>query len=745
MNTKLLAIGLLAGSLAVPACAPTDADVSTSVAALSSSASALGGPGALAKLLSGPKPTGRSAAMQAAAGGLAGHINGSTRRQRISNSGQFSQVDLVLPHWSGSFKSQGTTFPYTVVGGDPSLGQTTTIQTVVIPYRLVFADGTVLDASADIIDGVTPLDGVMGSPIFQPASFSAGGKSLGTTQWGDAVLQAEFWNQRAPGGGYHVLLAPTVMPTVTLAVPADLGTVIVDPINGRRIAGLDSAWAKSALETTMASLGVRPDQLAIHLFSEVSLYTLNGGGSLGYHFGEDLSALTGVAGTQTYIQAGYFGSTSSFVAGSPEGPGTGAIGHELAEWIMDPTLNNLVPGWQFPTSPHLCFSAILEVGDPIEKTPVALNIPVGGRQYVLPDVALLPYFSRTQNTASLSGLETLLGTFTSPSIPCSFESNYSFGFYVQFAPGVPAPTVLSGINNTKGAVGYAFPVDGFSFGFQLSPFDPLGSTLGSLSPILVPVPGQPDFVYSTTPTGIADDGSVVGYFIGDSAAHGFLEQAGQYRTVDVPGAAATYVLGLDNRQHKDLVGQYFDAQGRGHGFVLRNGQVITIDAPSAVNTSVNAINDQNRLVGTFDTGGPSIGFEATLDDKNALSNFISVAGPAGLFQSFENGGTQLSGITNAGEVIGYQAEQVAGGAFIWGLDIVDGNFQLLNSGHDFDDAFYTTPLAINASGVRVGASTDLLGTTAYIWLPASVVLAGSAPSLAPTALQANLGALALHP
>jgi hypothetical protein len=745
MNTKLLAIGLVAGSLAVPACAPTGPDLSTSVAALSSATSPLGGPGALGKLLGGPKPTGQSAAKQAAAaGGLAGHIKGSTLRGRISNSGQFSQPDLLLPHWTSSFKSQGTTFPYTVVGGDPALGQTTTIPTVVIPYRLVFADGTVLDASADILDGVTPLDGVMGSPIFQPAPFSAGGKSLGTTQWGDAVMQAEFWNQRAPGGGYHVLLSPTVMPTVTIAVPADLGYVSIDPVSGRHTASLDSAWAKSTLEITMASLGVRPDQLAINLFSEVSLYTLNAGGSLGYHFGEDLSALTGVAGTQTYIQTGYFGSNDADVVGRPEGPGTGALGHELAEWIMDPAINNLVPGWQFPQSPHFCYSSVLEVGDPIEEYPVALNVPLGGRQYVLPDVALLPYFSRTQNTASLPGLETLLGTLTSPSIPCSYQQDYIVYFALQFESGGPAPTVLSGINNNKSAVGYALSGN-FPIGFQLSGFDLLGGTLGSLSTILVPVPGLPGAAYATTPTGIADDGTVVGYFVADNGTHGFLEQAGQYTTVDVPGAVATSVLGLDNRQHKDLVGQYSDAQGRSHGFVLRNGQVITIDAPSAVNTTVNAINDHGRLVGSFDTGGPSIGFQATLDDKNALSNFVSVTGPPGLIQSYENAGTQLSGITNAGEVIGYEGEQNDLGIYIWGLDLVDGNFQVLSGGHDFDDAFYTTPLAINASGLMVGATTDLLGTYAYIWLPASVVLAGPAPSLAGTVLQANIGALTLHP
>ena len=211
-------------------------------------------------------------------------------------------VGLVLPHWVGSFNYQGTTFQYAVVGADPALGQTTTIPAVVVPYRFVFADGTVLDATTDLIDGVTPLDGVMSSPIFQPAPFVVGGTSLGTTQWGDAVLRANFWDRRPKRDGYHVLLAPTVLPLVTIQVAANHGTTALDPGTGRRTALLDFQWAKNLFATETAALGVTPDKVAIHLLSEVGLSEFNGARPIGYHFSEDLSALTGIAGNQTYIE-----------------------------------------------------------------------------------------------------------------------------------------------------------------------------------------------------------------------------------------------------------------------------------------------------------------------------------------------------------------------------------------------------------------------------------------------------------
>src|SRR5262249_29490769 len=82
-----------------------------------------------------------------------------------------------LPTWSDSFSYQGLTYKYSMVGTDPKLGsKTTVIPTVIIPLRFVFPDGQVFDASTDLIDGQTPVQGIVNSPIFKNYNFVLGGK-----------------------------------------------------------------------------------------------------------------------------------------------------------------------------------------------------------------------------------------------------------------------------------------------------------------------------------------------------------------------------------------------------------------------------------------------------------------------------------------------------------------------------------------------------------------------------------------
>src|SRR5262249_5718084 len=74
--------------------------------------------------------------------------NGQKKRGPPADFGGFA-----LPHWTSSFRVEGIDYPFTVVGTDPAANQATVVPTVVIPYRFVFADGGVVDATQDIIDG----------------------------------------------------------------------------------------------------------------------------------------------------------------------------------------------------------------------------------------------------------------------------------------------------------------------------------------------------------------------------------------------------------------------------------------------------------------------------------------------------------------------------------------------------------------------------------------------------------------
>ena len=98
-----------------------------------------------------------------------------------------------------------------------------------------------------------------------------------------------------------------------------------------------------------------------------------------------------------------------------------------------------------------------------------------------------------------------------------------------------------------------------------------------------------------------------------SAVHGFVWRDGDVETVDVPGAAATFLVGINNRGQ--MVGSYIDAEGAYHGFVRdRRGRVTTLPEapgaePTAGGTQPTSINERGQIVGlAYDAQGGSRAF-----------------------------------------------------------------------------------------------------------------------------------------
>src|SRR5258708_20404792 len=66
-----------------------------------------------------------------------------SRGPKLKNHGSAPDpAGLVVPHWNSSFRTEGVDYPFTVIGGNPAVGQTTVIPRVVVPYRFQFAPGT---------------------------------------------------------------------------------------------------------------------------------------------------------------------------------------------------------------------------------------------------------------------------------------------------------------------------------------------------------------------------------------------------------------------------------------------------------------------------------------------------------------------------------------------------------------------------------------------------------------------------
>src|SRR5258708_35145637 len=106
------------------------------------------------------------------------HGNASTRAPR------------TVPYWSSSFTdpTNHVSYPFTMVGSDPSLGESTTVETRIIPLNFTFVAGaqdvsvlnvpnfpphgyvaTALDATMNGADNVAD---TIASPVFTPTSFS---------------------------------------------------------------------------------------------------------------------------------------------------------------------------------------------------------------------------------------------------------------------------------------------------------------------------------------------------------------------------------------------------------------------------------------------------------------------------------------------------------------------------------------------------------------------------------------------
>jgi hypothetical protein len=601
---------------------------------------------------------------------------------------------LAMPSFSTTYVRDGISFPLAAIGLDPARGLTTTIPTVIFAYRLQLADGTVFDASSDVIDGVTPVQGVLASPIFTPAPWSAGGVSLGITQWGDAVMRANFAGRMTDG--YHVLLGmPTVIP-ITVDVPAAFGFSAFDPKSGAE-AGIDADWLFNLIIQVTQSNRVPPTTLPIHLFSQVATAAFGHAISFGFHNAYAFT-MSGATVAAPFIQAGYFSKALAGLVSSPQTANTGVLAHEVAEWLMDPAVSNFTVPWQEPGHPGVCTNPLVEIGDPLEV--IAPGVDVGG--YRFPDVALLPWFTGSQVLPSVNHQYSLFGGLTSRSSVCP---NYvNFGGVTLGVTGADT-TVFTGVNNQHQIVGF-FTVGKALGSFILSNVDPIAGTAITFGSVLVP--GS----LGTFALGVNDAGNVVGvYFDNQGREHGFLLQGTAYTSIDFPGAVATEALGTNN--HGDIVGDYTDSAGVVHGFALMNGRFQKVDAPFASSgLSVTGINDSRKAVGTYSQGGTTASFSGPLGHLQPFSfpqiSPLDVADFPLTLQTLANG------LNNSQEIVG--SVSINGNPPV-AFAATEGLFQPVSPTGDFDGVQTSQVSAVNDSGAVVGSFTDYNGTFGFLLLP----------------------------
>jgi hypothetical protein len=290
----------------------------------------------------------------------------------------------LLPLWSSSFRypSEHKTYPFTMVGTDPSKDEvTTTLANTLTPVSLTFADKHVAAPSPALVRQMR-LTG-----LYSDQSFPGG-----RGQYGDVYLRTQFWSALSDGTkNWHVTMAtPAVEQQLLLTVPANKGGRSRLK-NGQTLYLVDVEWFDSQLLSRVDAASAA--ELTQFLGGEVvlcgtySARDVSSCGIGGYHSGVDATD-----GPHTYLYASYldpkyYGTASGFYKLSP-------FSHELAEWLTDPLVTNAVPKWTQPDVPQYGCSSLLEVGDPL----IGKNVAVGTQVYQ--DEAYLPFFSRPKTSMS---------------------------------------------------------------------------------------------------------------------------------------------------------------------------------------------------------------------------------------------------------------------------------------------------------------------------------------------------------
>jgi len=254
-----------------------------------------------------------------------------------------------------------------MVGSDPSLGQSTTVDTTIVPLRFEFVAGA-LDGADNVADTIA-------SPVFTPTSFAISGDS--GVQFGDAFARAQFGKV---GTGYHVILGqPRVSETVTIQVPESQGVAVLSPL-GVMVGRVDSTWFKTRLAAIIDEMNLKPTILPIFLTNNVGLYSdashlhccILGGHGAGSPASNAPISLAGKDKIRTFVFAAYL--TPNGFSRNPAISDIHALSHEIAEWIDNPFGINVVQPYRIPTAPgapEAC-SAALETGDPL----VGVAVPV---------------------------------------------------------------------------------------------------------------------------------------------------------------------------------------------------------------------------------------------------------------------------------------------------------------------------------------------------------------------------------
>jgi len=333
------------------------------------------------------------------------------------NPGGLANINSV-PNFSSSFTALGQSWPFTMMGNDPTLGHKTDIPTHIVAVSLQLQN-------ADLVTTTTVPVGIfeqptLNSPNFRPSNDFTDGQQL---QFADAVQRAEFFNMMKQN--WHTDLNPvTIVDRITVPVPRFVTvnlngtpTQVRTYFTGKAPDGsifvllLNRFFNQQVFNLVNNEINAKnfsTDGMNIALFPNTYLFSLSRSGgiggccTLGFHtFFFDPSTTPQsrwIFAYASWISPGLFRGGFQDVT---------ALSHEISESFNDPFLGNIVPTWQFPGEPGAC-QGNLETGDPVEvlaNGTVATPIKTQGSTFAYhPQTeALLQWFEEAPISNALGG------------------------------------------------------------------------------------------------------------------------------------------------------------------------------------------------------------------------------------------------------------------------------------------------------------------------------------------------------
>ncbi len=385
-----------------------------------------------------------------------------------------ADTGTLLPTFTTTATVGGSDYTYTLAGGDPAKGGTTTIPVLLVPITLTIEAPMDAAGHKAVLEASSIAENVIRSPLFAKYAFGAG-----DTQYIDAMLRTEFYSQGG-GGDWHTLLGTPKVAPLHIDVPVWDGYVMTSKKTGGMLAMVDERYVQDALFAQLSN--VTPGTLVIAVTRDVTYYVHDATECCTWGtYGTDTSH----AGRTPFVLSSYLDARVV-----DEDKDVQPITEFLAEFFHDPLHDGLyrerrgerAPGNAFPgwlkspakaarEQPQENSDAGGTNADPTfsneptdtnwkNRTPAskAFVATVGGVAYHLENVALLDWYNEVASPTSLHGAysfpdEKALTEAAKP-VPVRRRDGEVFGSMTASPEDAVPPVAITGGQNGHKLVGY---------------------------------------------------------------------------------------------------------------------------------------------------------------------------------------------------------------------------------------------------------------------------------------------------